>query len=113
MTLAAARVASASGSIAAIEVPVPAAHPDRPLSWRAMTFMKASVTLSSARTPVDEAMAVSTAPAVQIPNACSPAAAQRSKATRSASPAAPGSSCAVSGSKPSWWGAGAGAGRPG
>ena len=51
----------------------------------------------SARTPVDEAMAVSTAPAVQIPNACSPAAAQRSNATRSASPAAPGSSCAVSG----------------
>ena len=35
-------------------------------------------------------MAVSTAPAVQIPNACSPAAAQRSKAMRSASPAAAG-----------------------
>ena len=52
VTLAAARVASASGSSAAIEVPVPAAQPDRPLSWRAMTFMKASVTLSSARTPV-------------------------------------------------------------
>ena len=76
-------------------LPAPAAQPDRPLSWRAMTFMYASVTASSARTPVDEAMAVSTAPAVQIPNACSPAASQRSKAMRSASPAAPGSSCAV------------------
>ena len=45
--------------------------------------------------------AVSTAPAVQIPKACSPAASQRSKATRRASPAAAGSSCAVTGSNPS------------
>ena len=110
---AAARVASASGSSATIEVPVPAAQPDRPLSWRAMTFMKASVTLSSARTPVDEAMAVSTAPAVQIPKACSPAASQPSKAIRSAAPAAAGSSCAVSASRPSCGRAGAGAGSPG
>ena len=112
-TLAAARAASASGSSAAIAVPAPAAQPERPLSWRAMTFMYASVSASVGRTPVDEAMAVSTAPAVQTPKACSPAAAQRSKAVRSALPAPAGSSRAVAGSNPSCGRAGAGAGSPG
>ena len=78
-----------------------------------MTFMKASVTSSRARMPFDEAIAVSTAPAVQMPNASRSCSAQAPKASPSASPARAGSSAAVPGSNPWWPRTGAGSGKPG
>src|SRR3954469_766375 len=113
VTLPAARAAIAAGSIPLAATAAPDPQPERPSASRAMTFMNASVASSRARVPADEAIAVSTAPAVQIPNASSDRSAHVSNATRSAAPASAGSSAAVAASKPSASPAGSGAGGAG
>ena len=84
---------------------VAAAKPLRPPASRQMTFMNASVTSSSRRSPVLEAIAVRTAPAVQMPNASRPCSAATANAAASAAPAWAGSSRAVAASKPAAAGA--------
>ena len=77
-----------------------------------MTFMKASVVRSSRRTPVEAAIAVCRSPSVQTPNASMPCSAATANAARSAPAARPGSSSAVSASKPSCGRGGRGIGEP-